>query len=89
MIIERSGVCIVGASVRVLDGQRAGVSMTQETPCDAWAYSGGFEFDSLTAGIPMTLRVSAPGYVDLDATVTPTLGIQQAVLLEPSRAPGH
>ena len=46
------------------------------------ASPGGFEFDSLTAGIPMTLRVSAPGYVDLDTTVTPTLGIQQAVLLE-------
>ena len=53
------------------------------------ASPGGFEFDSLTAGIPMTLRVSAPGYVDLDTTVTPTLGIQQAVLLEPSRTPGH
>jgi hypothetical protein len=89
MVIERSGVCIVGASVRVLDGQRAGESMTQETPCDAWGYSGGFGWDSLKAGIPMTLRLSAPGYVDLDTTVTPTAGPQQAFLFEPSRAPGH
>ena len=89
MVIEGSGVCIVGASVRVLDGQRAGVSMTQETPCDAWAYSGGFWFDSLTPGVPMTLRLSAPGYVDLDTTVTPTGGAQQAFLFEPARAPGH
>ena len=89
MIIERSGVCIPGASVRVLAGQRAGESMTQATPCDAWAYWGGFGFDSLKAGVPMTLRLSAPGYVDLDTTVTPTLGPQQAFLFEPSRAPGH
>jgi hypothetical protein len=28
----------------------------------------------------MTLRVSAPGYVDLDTTVTQSLGAQRAVL---------
>jgi hypothetical protein len=89
MIIDRSGVCIAGASARVLEGQRAGETRMQETPCDAWAYSGGFEFDSLKAGTPMRLRISAPGYVDLDSTVTPRLGIQQATLFEPSRAPGH
>jgi hypothetical protein len=89
MIIGDSGQCIDSASVRVLDGQRAGQQRMQETPCDAWAYSGGFEFDSLAAGIPMTLHASAPGYVDLDSTVTPTLGVQQYRLLKLSRATGR
>jgi hypothetical protein len=89
LIIDETGACIVGASVQVLDGQRAGESMTQETPCDAWGYSGGFEFDSLTPGVPMTLRASAQGYVDRDTTVYPTLGVQQYTELELSRAAGH
>jgi hypothetical protein len=63
--------------------------MTQETPCDAWGYSGGFEFDSLTPGVPMTLRASAQGYVDRDTTVYPTLGVQQYTELELSRAAGR
>lgn len=89
LVIEDTGACIVGASVRVLAGQRAGESMMQETPCDVWGYSGGFEFDSLTPGLPMTLRASAPNYVDLDTTVYPTLGVQQYKELKLSRAPGH
>lgn len=89
MIVDPSGVCIVGASVRVVEGQRAGESLTQETPCNAWAYSGGFQYNPVAAGIPMTLRVSAPGYADVDTTVTPSLGPQQAVILAPSPAVGH
>jgi hypothetical protein len=89
LVIEDSGACIVGASVRVLAGQRAGASMVQETPCDVWGYSGGFAFDSLTPGLPMTLRASAPNYVDLDTTVYPTLGWQRYTELELSRVPGH
>ena len=89
LIIEDSGACIVGASVRVLDGQRAGEIRMQETPCDVWGYSGGFEFDSLTPGVPMTLRASAPNYVDLDTTVYPTLGMQQYTELKLSRAAGR
>ena len=89
LVIEDSGACIVGASVQVLAGQRAGETVMQETPCDAWGYSGGFEFDSLTPGLPMTLRASAPNYVDLDTTVYPTLGVQQYTELKLTRAPGH
>jgi len=89
LVIEDTGACIIGASVRVLDGQRAGERKLQETPCDVWGYSGGFEFDSLTPGLPMTLRASAPDYVDLDTTLYPTLGSQQYKELKLSRAPGH
>ena len=62
---------------------------TQQTPCDAWADGGGFEFKPVAAGIPMTLRVSAPGYADLEKTVTPSLGPQQAVIFAPSRTVGQ
>jgi len=89
IIIGESSQCIVGASVRVVDGQRAGEGMMQETPCDVWGYSGGFEFNSVKAGIPMTLRASAQGYVDLDTTVYPTAGPQQYTVLKLSRAAGR
>ena len=88
MVVDPSGLCIAGASVRVIAGQRAGEARAQVTPCDVWAYDGGFQFNSVTAGLPMTLRISAPGYLDLDKTVTPSLGPQQAVIFAPSRATG-
>jgi hypothetical protein len=37
----------------------------------------------------MTLRASAPDYVDLDTTVYPTLGAQQYTELKLYRAAGH
>jgi len=86
MVIEQSGICIPDARVRVVAGQRAGENLTQVTPCDAWGYGAGFVFNPVTAGVPMTLRISAPGYVDLDTTLTPSLGPQQAVLIAPARA---
>jgi len=86
IIIGESPQCIVGASVRVLDGQRAGESITQETPCDVWGYYGGFEFDSLSAGVPMKLRASAHGYADYDTTVYPTAAPQPYTVLKLSRA---
>jgi|RhiMetdeSRZDD1v2_1073273.scaffolds.fasta_scaffold2485797_1 hypothetical protein len=82
MIVEDSGVCIEGATVRVVRGQRAGESMTQTTPCDAWSF-GGFTFRDLTPGVEMTLRASAPGYADEEQTVRPSSGPQQAMLFTP------
>jgi hypothetical protein len=82
-VVAQSGVCIYGATVEVVRGQAAGQKMTQETPCDAWGYGGGFVFKGLRPGVPMTIRASAPGYVDLEKTITPTLGPQMAVLFAP------
>lgn len=84
MVVDSTGVCIVGATVHVVAGQRAGQSISQSTPCDAWAYDGGFMFTGLTPGVAMTLRASAPGYADLEQVVTPSLGPQLAVLLQPA-----
>lgn len=85
MVIEQSGACIADATVRVVDGQGLGRTVAQEEPCDAWAYSGGFVLAGLTPGVAMTLRASAPGYVDKDTTVIPTLEGQTALLIAPSR----
>jgi hypothetical protein len=84
MVVNGSGVCIVGATVEVVRGQGLGQSITQATPCDAWAYDGGVVFRDLTPGVEMTLRASASGYAAQEKTVVP-VGAQTAVLFEPTR----
>ena len=44
MVVDGTGMCIVGASVQVVRGHGLGQSITQTTPCDAWAYDGGVVF---------------------------------------------
>jgi hypothetical protein len=87
MVVEESGICIDKATVRVIAGQQVGASATQvqDGSCNAWWF-GGVMFRDLIPGQPMTLRVSAPGYLDVDVTVIPTTGGQQAVLVTPPRA---
>jgi hypothetical protein len=85
MVVDESGVCIVGAAVQVVSGQGLGQSMTQITPCDAWSYDGGVIFRDLTPGVEMTLRASASGYAAQQKTVVPSIGGQMAVLFAPSR----
>jgi hypothetical protein len=87
MVVEDSGVCIVGATVTVVRGQGLGQSIKQTTPCDAWAYDGGFLFRNLAPGVEMTLRTSATGYAAVERTVVPSSGPQMALLLVPSRTP--
>jgi hypothetical protein len=87
MVVDETGVCIVGATALVVHGQGLGQSVEQTTPCDAWAYDGGFVFKHLTPGVEMTLRVSAPGFIEQERTVVPSLGPQTAVLFAPSRTP--
>ena len=84
MVIGPSGACIMDASIRVIGGQGLGRSIAQQAPCNVWDYGGGFVLGGLTPGVPLTLRVSAPGYVAKDTTVVPTLGPQTALLITPS-----
>ena len=79
-----SGFCIANAKVEVVQGQRTGETITQE-PCGVWDYSGGFEFKNVTAGVEMTLRASAPGYVTKDFVVTPVAMPHGAIFLELSQ----
>ena len=81
MVVEDNGVCIEGATVTVVRGQGVGQSIKQTTPCDAWAYDGGFVFRDLAPGVEMTLRASASGYTAEEKTVAPSLGSQMAILV--------
>jgi hypothetical protein len=83
MVVDQSGVCIPGATIQVVAGQDVGEPVTQETPCDAWAYSGGVEYHNLTAGVRMTLRATAPGYAAEEKTITPVGGSVSAIIFEP------
>lgn len=85
LIVDEGGLCIPGATVRVTKGQRAGETLTQKTPCDAWAYDNGFMFEDLTAGVEMTLQATAPGFEVQEKTIVPTSGSQMAFIFTPSR----
>ena len=85
MVVDDFGVCIAGASVRVVGGQALDLTAAQQHPCDVWGYGGGFVLAGLTAGVGLTLRVSAPGYVTKDTTVVPSLAPQTALLITPTK----
>jgi hypothetical protein len=73
MIVRDDGACIDSASVRVVQGQSLDRSAAQRTPCDVSTGKGGFVLTDLTPGLPMTIRATAPGYLSLDKTITPTI----------------
>ena len=81
MVVEPTGVCIEGASVEVVAGERAGLRATQETPCSAWGYSGGVELGGLTPGVELTLRATAPGWTTQEKTFFPRSGWYSVSLL--------
>lgn len=81
MVISESGICIDGATVQVVQGDRPGEKITQATPCDAWGYDGGFVITGVLSGVPVTLRASAAGYASQDLTVIPAGGLAQRVVL--------
>ena len=65
------GGCIVGAKVEIVAGQAIGQSGTVPEGCDYWSGEGVF-FRGLIAGIPVTVRASAPGYLPQEITIMPT-----------------
>jgi hypothetical protein len=87
MAIDRagSGICIEDATLDVIRGQRAGEHYTQGL-CDIW-WVGGFEIKDLEPGVEMTLRISAPGYIPTELTVTPVASyVYQAMIVMLDRA---
>ncbi|MEO7367208.1 MAG: Ig-like domain-containing protein, partial [Gemmatimonadaceae bacterium] len=83
MVVDESGICIEGATVLVVRGQRAGETMAQKTPCGVWDYDGGFFFENLTVGVGMTLQASAPGFEVQEQSFFPSLGPQTALIFSP------
>ena len=85
-VVDASGLCIDSASVRVVEGQALDRSARQETPCDLWEPGGGFFLTDLVAGVPLTIRATAPGYLSLDRIVTPASGPLTVLVLSPPKA---
>ena len=84
MVVDETGLCIVGATVEVVAGHGVGKSTTQTTPCDEWDVRG-FELRDLVPGVALTLRASAAGYADQEKTLLPSVGEQSAVIFRTSR----
>ena len=72
MVIDASGVCITGATVRLTTADEADPGIVQDANCDAWAYGGGFALYNLPLEVELTLLVSAPGYVSREVTIVHT-----------------
>jgi len=87
MVVEDSGNCLDGATIQVVRGQSAGLSVQQTTPCDVWDADGGVWFSNLVPGAAMTLRATAPGWSPLEKIVVPSPGAQVAVVFELRRTP--
>jgi hypothetical protein len=84
---QGSGLCLDGATIQVVSGQSAGVSVPQTTPCDVWDADGGVWLKDLVPGVAMTLRATAAGRTPLEKTVVPSSGNQSAVVFELSPTP--
>ena len=72
-VLDSSDNCIVGARVELMNGSTASATFTQ-TVCGFWDYGDdlGFSFHNLAAGVPMTVRASAPGYKTGQIIATPS-----------------
>jgi len=87
MAVERhgGGLCIADATLEIVSGPGAGRTFRQDEPCDVW-WINGFFVTNLPAGVEVTFRVSAPGYLPVDVTVTPVVSSPlRAMIIELSR----
>ena len=81
-VVDSTGVCLAGGTVRIVAGQRVGEYSTQNTPCDAWGYDGFAEFRGLVVGSEITVEASAPGFHPERRKMMPTGGPQTAHFFE-------
>ena len=67
---EDSNSCVIGATIEIERGQAPGQRITQLWCPDWWSAETWITFSGVEE-IPLTLRVSAPGYVTTDMIVVP------------------
>jgi hypothetical protein len=85
VVDESTGECIDGATVQVVSGQSAGLSVTQTTPCDVWN-GGGVLVKNPTPSVATMLRATAPGWQPLEKTAVSSSGeLQVEVIFALSR----
>jgi hypothetical protein len=82
MVIDASGACIKGATVRLASANETEPGIEQDANCDVWAYGGGVQLYNLVLEVEVTLVASAPGYASREVKVIPSLTQRQAVLIE-------
>lgn len=87
-VVDESGVCVEGATVRIEQGQGLDQSAAQQTPCDIARQSGGFELRDLVPNLQLAIRASATGYVSRVITLIPTAGLQAALHFILIKEPG-
>jgi len=64
VVIDRSGVCIDDVVIEIVSGQGKGFSGKPLATCDVWDLDGGYFLFGLVPGESLTIRASAPGYLD-------------------------
>jgi hypothetical protein len=84
MVVDESGACIVGATVRVVHGQALGQEIAQSRTCSVWD-PDGVSFSELAPGVEMTLRASATGYTAQEKSVVPSVFGYPPLVFELSR----
>ena len=67
-----NGICIEGATLEVVGGQRVGDRVEQVTPCNGWDFGNGAILRDVVSGDEMTIRASAPGYAGAEMTIIPS-----------------
>jgi hypothetical protein len=80
MVFDDKDGSSVAATVQIISGERQGESQ-QSTLCGYWDYGCGFYFYGLPHLVPVTLRVSAPGYTTKEQTFMPVMGGYAEVVL--------
>jgi len=73
------GMCIIGATVRLVSAQGEGPQIVQESCAEL--VDGGFEYVDLTPGVAITIRSSALGYATKDTTFVPSTDVVQSAML--------
>lgn len=68
MVMDGSGTCIDGAVIEIVSGQGKGFKGTPSASCDVWDLDGGYIIYGLVPGGSLTIRASAPGYMDSEKT---------------------
>jgi len=71
IVIDRSGVCIDDVVIEIVSGQGKGFSGKPLATCDVWDLDGGYFLFGLVPGESLTIRASAPGYLDGEKAFVP------------------
>jgi hypothetical protein len=74
VVVDRDYRCIVGATIQVAQGERAGATYTQQSACAEPDYGSGVFVPDLTPNTAVIVRAMAPGYASQDRALTPKAG---------------